>query len=409
MQETTRIIRREEQVKTLDDLIYGIRNIVGSIKDDVIGNLGDANSIPGLKDRPIVELESMPLADICGEKYLRGKFAEFSRTMASILQDPLFVAYDSLRTQNENEAMQRAYHHKVKDLLAGAAVLPKSTLRELRQLSKTAEQFYDLLKPIAKQARFFDLKTGLRLSDWLENNMLDSIKAYISQGKNFSFSYIDMNNLRESNNTVGHDQTDVALFEFAKFLKKLPEDVQVARRSEGGADEFYLLLSEVDATGAINLVDHKFVQPITKDLMDKVKTSSLALLKKYKTGFETAGFRYSCAIGTTSTHISGAQSIFQRTAQHYQENADHAKLVEELMYLDRTPLVDRAKEYRKEETAFRREILFSIRKQLVEEAEMSMWAAKNAILAEDPKKARSLIFVYDPSKSPEFYALKKTG
>lgn len=407
MQET-RVMRREEQVKTLEDLIYGIRHIVGAVKTDVIGNLGNSEAIPALKERPIRELETVKLAEICGEKYLRTKFAEFSRTMAAILKDPLFVAADPLRSQAENEAMQRAYQHKVKDLLEGMASLPNSNLKGLTNLSKIAEQFYDLLKPVAKQARFFDLKTGLRLSDWLENNMLDSVKDYISQGKDFAFSYIDMNNLRESNNTVGHDQTDVALSEFAKFLKMLPEGVQVARRSEGGADEFYLL-SKLDADGARNVLDHKLVSKISKELMDKVKSASLTKLKKYRTGFETAGFKYSCAIGTTSTHLPGAPSIFQRTAQHYREDADHEKLVEELMYLDRTPLEDRAKEYRKEETEFRREILFAIRKQLVDEAELAMWASKNAILSEDPKKAHSLIFVYDPSKSPEFYNLKKTG
>lgn len=124
---------------------------------------------------------------------------------------------------------------------------------ELKQLKSQFEQMarvrLEAEKKIWLQAHT-DLLTGLPNRYMLNYQLADSIQSAQQQQHQLALLFLDLDNFKEINDTLGHDTGDDLLRKVAERIKRwLAEDGQVARQ---GGDEFTIMLVEQAAIEQIN-------------------------------------------------------------------------------------------------------------------------------------------------------------
>ncbi len=94
----------------------------------------------------------------------------------------------------------------------------------------------------------FDTLTGLPNRVKLDEQLTYLLSLAKRKQNNFSLMFIDIDNFKDINDTLGHNTGDALLVELAKRIRSgLREEDTVARL---GGDEFILLLPSIDAEGA---------------------------------------------------------------------------------------------------------------------------------------------------------------
>ena len=111
---------------------------------------------------------------------------------------------------------------------------------------------------------YTDLLTSLPNRNWLSHHMPLAIESAQKEGRKIAILYLDVDDFRAVNNTVGHAGGDTVLNTLARRLKNLMRPVdQVVRM---GADEFAILTElETDLEGTSMIagqIMHAFAEPI---------------------------------------------------------------------------------------------------------------------------------------------------
>ena len=94
----------------------------------------------------------------------------------------------------------------------------------------------------------FDSLTGLPNRAKLNEQLTYLINLAKRRQNSFSLMFIDVDNFKDINDTLGHDIGDMLLVELSKRLKSILREEDTLARL--GGDEFILLLPECDAAGA---------------------------------------------------------------------------------------------------------------------------------------------------------------
>jgi two-component system CheB/CheR fusion protein len=90
----------------------------------------------------------------------------------------------------------------------------------------------------------FDALTGLPNRNLFLDRLKRAVSRAVRQGEGFALMFIDLDNFKTINDTLGHDAGDLLLQEVARRLEKCIRDGDTAARL--GGDEFTVLLETSD-------------------------------------------------------------------------------------------------------------------------------------------------------------------
>lgn len=105
----------------------------------------------------------------------------------------------------------------------------------------------------AQRLSLTDSLTGLWNYRYLKESVRREVERASRFGRMISLLVLDLDHFKEVNDTYGHAAGDTVLTEFARRIRGVIREVDLAFRQ--GGEEFVLLLPETDARGAVTVAD----------------------------------------------------------------------------------------------------------------------------------------------------------
>ncbi|MEL4897361.1 bifunctional diguanylate cyclase/phosphodiesterase [Crocosphaera sp. Alani8] len=150
----------------------------------------------------------------------------------------MYYDYPGLPNEDESNALKSAAR------LAGIVMERDQAQKRIQELA-----YIDDLTKLASRAYFYE-----------------NLKASISHSRRnisrLGLLYIDLDNFKSVNDTLGHDAGDLLLQEIAKRLQKLTREIDFVARLSG--DEFCILVNDVDDDYATAHVAERCLEMISK-------------------------------------------------------------------------------------------------------------------------------------------------
>lgn len=180
------------------------------------------------------------------------------------------LIYDQTRLMEE-----KARCNKESEELAKAVRIANATIRKL----ETAKEKLIKQKDIIYKQAHYDHLTSLanrtllnqRLQLLVENDQLSS--------KKFGVLFLDLDNFKEINDSMGHDIGDMILVHMAKSLLLATRKTDTVARF--GGDEFIILVDEIESTQTLEHIAKKLInaiqQPIRIRHLDLKITMSIGI------------------------------------------------------------------------------------------------------------------------------------
>jgi diguanylate cyclase (GGDEF)-like protein/PAS domain S-box-containing protein len=114
---------------------------------------------------------------------------------------------------------------------------------------------------------FYDPLTGLANRRLFKNRLDKSVKAVMRSGKSMALMFLDMDQFKRVNDTLGHDAGDILLKEVANRLNNTVRENDTVSRI--GGDEFTILLTDVKSTQDVRVVAEKILKVMAKPIRVK--------------------------------------------------------------------------------------------------------------------------------------------
>lgn len=158
---------------------------------------------------------------------------------------------------------------KESDELAKAIKLANATIKKLQtakdKLVKQQEMIY-------KQAHY-DHLTSLANRTLLNQRLQLLIESSLESGKKFGLLFLDLDNFKTINDTMGHDVGDMILVHVAKTLLLSTRKSDTVARF--GGDEFIILVDDVNAISNLETMADKLIQAIEQPM--RIKNLNLSV------------------------------------------------------------------------------------------------------------------------------------
>lgn len=152
----------------------------------------------------------------------------------------MYYDYPALPNEEESNDLQSAAR------LAGIVMERDQAQKRIRELA-----FTDDLTGLASRAHFYQ-------------NLETSIKQSDRNSSRLGLLYIDLDNFKGVNDSLGHDAGDLLLQEIAKRLRRVARDVDFVARLSG--DEFCILVNDVDDDYAAAHVAQRCLESVSKPI-----------------------------------------------------------------------------------------------------------------------------------------------
>ncbi len=110
-----------------------------------------------------------------------------------------------------------------------------------------------LFKQVERQS-IVDQLTGVHNRRYFDRKIAEEMDRVRRYGRDLSLIYLDMDNLKEINDELGHDQGDLVLKEIARLIHKSSRRIDVVCR--WGGDEFILILPETSLAEATSKAEN---------------------------------------------------------------------------------------------------------------------------------------------------------
>jgi len=177
--------------------------------------------------------------------------------------------FEEVREKTNQNTRHRFIHNEL-DVLENTAV---ELSTELEKLHKEIEIRAEELERMA----LYDVLTGLANRRMFVEQLNALIKNAQKHTERFGVVFIDLDNFKRINDTLGHDIGDELLIEVSNRLKTAVRDTDVVARL--GGDEFTLLLPQLkslkDAKLALDKVLEQFQRPVVLNKNDYKITPSI--------------------------------------------------------------------------------------------------------------------------------------
>jgi len=226
------------------------------------------------------------------EEMLHRHFTEFSspeyrerdrEAFTNLLNNQELVQYETVHIDRNGNARQLSFNASalVKD---GNVTRIRGTARDI-----TDQKIYE--RQLAYQAEH-DSLTGLYNRNYFQQELERLIARTARSGANSALFYIDLDQFKYVNDTLGHASGDELLLETTAMLKSHCREGDLLARF--GGDEFTLLLYNIDL---------KKAKPIAEKLR--------LLFEQYKYNSAANSFNVTCSIGITviDNHSESADEI----------------------------------------------------------------------------------------------------
>ena len=126
---------------------------------------------------------------------------------------------------------------------------------------------------------FYDPLTGLANRRLFKNRLEKAVKSVLRSGSSMALMFLDMDQFKRINDTLGHDAGDILLKEVAHRLSATVRENDTVSRI--GGDEFTILLTDVHHTSDVLIVAekllHAMARPIRIKGQDIVTTVSIGI------------------------------------------------------------------------------------------------------------------------------------
>jgi diguanylate cyclase (GGDEF)-like protein/PAS domain S-box-containing protein len=150
----------------------------------------------------------------------------------------------------------------------------KSVLGILRDISKQKEA-----EEVIWQQANFDMLTGLPNRRMFRDRLEQEIKKSDRTGLTLAVLFLDLDNFKEVNDTMGHDKGDRLLKDVTKRLRDCVRETDTIARL--GGDEFVILLSEMNDLGSLERIAKNILlstaQPFQLDIEPVYITVSIGI------------------------------------------------------------------------------------------------------------------------------------
>ena len=107
----------------------------------------------------------------------------------------------------------------------------------------------------------FDALTGLPNRRMLRDRLEQEIKKSRRDGRQLAILFIDLDQFKEVNDTLGHDKGDLLLIEAARRVRGCVRETDTVARM--GGDEFTVVLSELSDCACTERITHKILEAMT--------------------------------------------------------------------------------------------------------------------------------------------------
>lgn len=155
-----------------------------------------------------------------------------------------------------------------------------------------------------KKISFYDSLTGIKNRRYFEKEMNE---LNVKTNKEIGMIIFDLDNLKNTNDKLGHLQGDELLKQLAKILDKYTSEDIIAARI--GGDEFILLIQGKS---------YEFVEEIYLDLLDSIN--------KYNIKNQDIPIMVSIGLGYSKTSIGSTQSVYNiADARMYEDKANNKR------------------------------------------------------------------------------------
>ena len=114
---------------------------------------------------------------------------------------------------------------------------------------------------------FFDPLTGLANRRLFKNRLVTSVKGAIRSGKSMALMFLDMDQFKRVNDTLGHDAGDILLKEVSNRLSNTVRENDTVSRI--GGDEFTILLTDISSVQDVRAVAEKILRAMSKPIRVK--------------------------------------------------------------------------------------------------------------------------------------------
>ncbi|GAC30504.1 two-component system response regulator [Brumicola pallidula] len=172
-------------------------------------------------------------------------------------------------------SIESAYKHGATDFLPKPIRWPMVAHR-VRYMLKGSETFNSLKQSEEKMRRlaYFDSLTGLPNRQSLDESLEKAIRCAVKEQQNLCIMYIDLDNFKRINDTLGHEFGDKLLKKISEKIIQclkgktcIPEALQSVAEIEVsrlGGDEFMILLNNTTNDGDVKVVAQSLVDCISE-------------------------------------------------------------------------------------------------------------------------------------------------
>jgi len=170
---------------------------------------------------------------------------------------------------------EKARCNKESEELAKAMRIATATIKKLETAKNKLIKQQDM---IYKQAHY-DHLTSLANRTLLNQRLHLLIENNLSSGKKFGVLFLDLDNFKEINDTLGHDVGDMILIHVAKTLLLATRKTDTVARF--GGDEFIILVDDIEEEKSLALIADKLVKAIQQPMrvrnLDVSVTTSIGI------------------------------------------------------------------------------------------------------------------------------------
>ena len=181
---------------------------------------------------------------------------------------PLDIAYVNkiLSGEQETYSMEKRYYKKDNDV-----VWVNLTVSLTKNANNQPDYYIAIIEDISKRKiaeddlkykAFHDGLTGVYNRDWLINFLKNTLQETISRDDtNFALLYLDLDNFKNINDSLGHSAGDELLIETTARLKHCLTATDVLARLSG--DEFVVVIQNASTDAVINIAE-RFIESIAR-------------------------------------------------------------------------------------------------------------------------------------------------
>jgi len=147
-----------------------------------------------------------------------------------------------------------------------SSVPPKMKIIELEAIRSSLKQTFDRLEKEKKalyNAARQDSLSGLPNRNYLHERMNWLISESERYNKEFAFLFIDLDNFKKVNDTLGHDTGDELLVNVAEMIQKTLRKYDTVARV--GGDEFVVILTEYHSNLQLNNIIQRLLEDLGKE------------------------------------------------------------------------------------------------------------------------------------------------